>query len=170
MTGAPSPDYRGIAKLNFGDDALAHTTRQKINNSTPRSVECISLYPSGNAQGSWIFMFLLTGKRTHRYQWDIIPIAPAIVKRVDAVARNEGQPIVTDNFKYKWYPGYELEEAEYVEREDEPPPSYRNLTHTEMVHDHREDRAIEAAEEVQPTEVVDEQVREWRESHARDTI
>ena len=101
VTGAPSPDYKEITKLNFGDYVLAHTTIQKTNDNSPRSVESVALYPSGNAQGSWIFMSLLTGKRIHRYQWDITPITTDIINRVDALARDEGQPIVVDNFKYE---------------------------------------------------------------------
>ena len=86
-------------------------------------MESVALYPSGNAQGSWIFMSLLTGKRIHRYQWDIIPITTDIINRVDALTRDEGQPIVADNFKYEWYPGMEMEGAKLAEREDKIPPT-----------------------------------------------
>lgn len=42
-------------------------------------------------------MSLQTGKRIHRYQWDIIPITQVIGDRVDELARNEGQSIVAEN-------------------------------------------------------------------------
>ena len=74
VTGAPSPIYQDITKLSFRDYVLVHTARQRTNDNNPRSVESISMYPSGNAQGIWIFTSLLTWKRIQRYQWDIIPI------------------------------------------------------------------------------------------------
>ena len=84
---------------------LAHTTRKRTNDNNPRSVEAIALYPTGNAQGSWVFMSLLTGHRIHRYQWDVVTMTDAIINRVEALAPAEGQPLATENFKYEWYPG-----------------------------------------------------------------
>lgn len=55
-------------------------------------------------------MSLLTGKRRHQYQWDIIPMTQTIINGVDELARNEEQPILAENFKYKWYPEDELVE------------------------------------------------------------
>ena len=160
VTGAPSPDYRHISKLNFGDYVLAHTTRQRTNDNNPRSVEAIALYPTGNAQGSWIFMSLLTGSRIHRYQWDVVPMTKAIQNRVEALAVMEEQPLVADNFRYEWYPGEEVAAEEIDVEEEVQAPNYQIMAPAAMVQDDRVAAAIDAAEEVNIQEEVDNRVIE----------
>ena len=151
VTGAPRPDYQHISKLNFGDYVSAHTTRQRTNDNNPRSVEAIALYPTGNAQGSWVFMSLLTGHRIYRYQWDVVTMTNTIINQVEALALAEEQPLVAENFKYKWYPGDELIVDAGAIEEEAPIPNYQNIAPVEMVQDNRLEATIDATEEAPPT-------------------
>lgn len=35
----------------------------------------------------------------------MVPIIQGVIRRVDEIARHEGQLLIADNFRYKWYPG-----------------------------------------------------------------
>ena len=98
IAGRPTPDYNKVTELNFGDYVQAFTVRNKTNDNEERGVGAIALYPSGNAQGGWTFMSLLTGKEIHRFQWDVIPITDDVIGRVDKIALAESQPLVATNF------------------------------------------------------------------------
>ena len=65
--GVPSPDYYQVKKLNFGDYIQVYDISIRINMNTARILGVITLYPSGNAQGCWGFVVLLTGDRIHIY-------------------------------------------------------------------------------------------------------
>ena len=117
-------------------------------------MEAIDLYLTGNAQGSWVFISLLTGHRIHRYQWNVVPMTNTITNRVEALALAEGQPLVAENFKYEWYPGDELVINAGVVEEEAPPPNYQNMAPVEMVQDNRMEAAINAEEEASLPAVV----------------
>ena len=67
VTGRPAPNYREVNKLNFGDYAQAYNVKGVTNTNKGRTVGAIALYPSGNAQGGWIFMSLALSKEIHSY-------------------------------------------------------------------------------------------------------
>ena len=58
-------------KVKFG--AYCEVYVGTINTTAQRSVGSIALRPSNNERGYW-FMFLETGKRTHGYIWNKLPI------------------------------------------------------------------------------------------------
>ena len=101
IEGKPTPKYEDIIKLNFGDYVHAHVPSTKTNDNEPRTTGAIALYPSGNAQGSWYFMSLDTGKRIHRFQWTVLPLTKAVKDRVEYIAEQQGQPLVASNFVYE---------------------------------------------------------------------
>ena len=132
IDGLPNPTYDEVMKLNFGDYTQVHHSREKTNDNEPRTTGAIALYPSGNAQGSWYFMSLDTGKKIHRYQWTVLPLSTEALERVEAIALHQEQPLVASNFKYQWDPdGEEIEvedtgenieeEVQIVEDEEQPP-------------------------------------------------
>ena len=47
-------------------------------------------------------MSLDTGKRVHRYSWDVLPMSNEVISRVDALGKEEGQPMAVSNFTLKW--------------------------------------------------------------------
>ena len=80
-----------------------YSTKSIINNNESRSTSAIALYPSGNAQHSWIFMSLLTEGRLYRYQWTVKPTSQEILDRVRQLALAQEKPLVTTNFKYEFF-------------------------------------------------------------------
>ena len=120
IEGVPGPCYKDIVKLNFGDYVQAHVPNNITNNNEARVHGAIALYPSGNAQGSWYFMSLETGKKVHRYDWDILPITKEVLDRVEKIAIHEGQALVASNFKYQWSPdGEEIPNETLNDDDDE---------------------------------------------------
>jgi hypothetical protein len=80
------------------------------------------LNPTGNAQGDYFFMSLVTGKRLSRHQWTKIPMTNAVISAVEAVAEKEGQPLIKGGVPlFKWRPNASVEDflEEDVESADE---------------------------------------------------
>ena len=75
VLGTYRPDYEEIKKLNFGDYVQAHQPLNITNDNKARTVGAITLHPSGQLQGRWYFMSLVSGERLHRYQWYVLPIS-----------------------------------------------------------------------------------------------
>ena len=74
---------------------------REINTPKARTVGAIALYPSGNEQGWWFFMSLATGHRIHSNQWTVLSVGDDVIERVHELAKNEGKPKVTSNFKVR---------------------------------------------------------------------
>ena len=87
-----------------------HQERQITNSNEARSVGAIALYPSGNAQHTWHFMSLNTGKRLHRRDWTPLPMSEENITRVHALAGKEGRSKVVNNFNFEWRPGTAIKE------------------------------------------------------------
>ena len=98
VIGAQNLDYNELVKLQFGDYVQVHQERQITNSNESRSVGAIALYPSGNAQHTWYFMSLNTGKRLHRRNWTPLPMGEEIITRVHALAEKEGRSKVINKF------------------------------------------------------------------------
>ena len=98
VQGANRLNYEHISKLNFGDYVQVHDPSDVTNTTKARTAGAIALYPSGNAQGSWYFMNLMTGERVHRYQWQRLPLPDEAIDRVHQLAKDEGMPTVKGNF------------------------------------------------------------------------
>ena len=65
-------------------------------------------------------MSLATGKSIHGYKWTVLPLGDEVINRVNQMAEDEGQPLVTENFLYEWSLGDEMtyeEEEESVNEE-----------------------------------------------------
>ena len=121
VTGAQCPDYGELVKLHFGDYVQVHQERRITNNNEPRSVGAIALYPSGNAQHTWHFMSLNTGKRLHRQNWTPLPMGEEVIARVHFLAEKEGRKKVTNNFNFEWRPGIAVAEVPTEENYEESP-------------------------------------------------
>ena len=63
-------------------------------------------------------MSLETGKRIHRFQWDILPISKDVLDRVNAIAMHQGHPLVAKNFKFQGDPDGEEIDEEDVNKDD----------------------------------------------------
>ena len=87
--------------INFGDYAQVHRDNTPTNSNKAKTVGGIALHPSGNEQGGWMFISLASGKRIHGRTWDEIPISEDMIDRVHAIAKEEGQPLISDNFVFE---------------------------------------------------------------------
>ena len=160
ITGRVNPSYKEIMALNFGDYVQAHVPASKTNNNESRTTGCIALYPSRNGQGSWYFMSLDTGKRVHRYSWDVLPMSNDVISRVDALGKQEGQPMVASNFVFKWDQkgedlGYDSdpEDEDNVDYDYVIPPQPRLYA---VNGDHSDDESVEDNEEAEVRDNVEE--------------
>jgi Reverse transcriptase (RNA-dependent DNA polymerase)/Zinc knuckle len=110
MTGKPSPDYNDM-KIEFGAYAQVYENNDPTNTMKTRTTGAIALTPTGNAQGGYNFMSLITGRKLSRQQWDALPMPDGVVAAVEAMAANEQQPIVGHGAPFfEWAPGVPIED------------------------------------------------------------
>ena len=69
------------------------------------------LNPTGNAQGDYFFMLLVTGKCLSRHQWTETPMTNAVISAVEAMAEKEGQPLIKGGVPlFEWRPNTSVED------------------------------------------------------------
>ena len=124
--------------ITFGTYALVYTTTS--NNMKSRAVPGIALRRSNSAGGHY-FMSLHSGKRIHGYNWDELPIDDYVIERVEALAMEQGQPLVHDVVpSFEWMPGHEVEDVwnedqgEFLAIAPEVPPVIEPVENNEPVH------------------------------------
>ena len=93
VTGAGPPDYNAL-QLEFGSYVQVFEDNDPTNTPRARSLGAIALSPTGNAQGDYNFMSLATGAKITRHQWTEIPITEATIARVEALAKQDKQPLI----------------------------------------------------------------------------
>lgn len=94
------------------------------------------------------------------YQWDILSIRQGIINRVDKVARNKGQLLVANKFRYKWYPGVDIDDGGDVEEVAIRSYIYANIAPMEIAHDDRDELDI-GDEKVANEATIDEKLK-WQ--------
>lgn len=119
ITGDPTPSYKEITKLKFGN--YVQTKYGKTtNDQTARTVGDIALYSSGNTSGEWFFMSLLSGTILNRYRWTKMEITEDVIQWITSMAINEGQGLIGETFKYAYTKeGNDIEFTLTDEGEDE---------------------------------------------------
>jgi hypothetical protein len=65
-------DYARHCKFEFGEYVQTH--EQHDNSMTPRTIGALALHPTGNAQGTWYFLSLSTGRRLKRNHATKLPM------------------------------------------------------------------------------------------------
>ena len=89
--------------IEFGSFVLLYT--QTLNNMKRRSVPCIALNPT-NEFGGHNFMSLESGRKLHGYKWQELPMDEWVIRRVEELATEEGQPYLVDKTPiFEWSPG-----------------------------------------------------------------
>jgi hypothetical protein len=139
MTGKPPPDFTKM-RLEFGSYVQVFEDNDPSNTIKARSTGAIALSPTGNAHGDYFFMSLATGARLSRHRWTELPITDTAIARVEAIAKNEDQPLVQDSgLVIEWRPDHPIDDDEYD-------TSYA-LPKNAIIDDHNFfDDAIDAAE------------------------
>jgi len=82
-----SVDFVKHCKYQFGEYVHAH--EESNNGMGPRTVGALALRPTGNAQGNWYFMSLLTGRRLNRMHCTQLPMPDDAIEQVHRLARRQ---------------------------------------------------------------------------------
>jgi len=105
MTGLGNLDYNDLS-IELGSYAQVYEDNNPKNTTKNRTTPAIALNRTGNAQGGYYFLSLVTGKRLSRGQWDELPIPDGVIAAVEQMALNEGQPLIENNgLVFEWSPG-----------------------------------------------------------------
>jgi len=89
MTGS-YPNYNTHCRIPFGAYAQVHEENSPTNTTDlPRTTGAICLGPTGNVQGGYKFMSLVTGRKITRQNFTELPMPADAVKRVEALAEKE---------------------------------------------------------------------------------
>lgn len=81
-------DYDKHCKLEFGSYAQVH--EEHNNSMITRTTGALALRPTGNAQGAYYFMSLITtGRRLTRYRWTALPMPKEVIDRVHLLAQQQ---------------------------------------------------------------------------------
>jgi hypothetical protein len=95
--------FKKHAVIEFG--AYVQTHEQHSNDMSQRTMGCICLGPTGNAQGGHWFMSLTSGERVARYRWTELPMPGKAIDRVAAIGRRQRMP---STLTYANRHGYEI--------------------------------------------------------------
>jgi KUP system potassium uptake protein len=115
ILGTPNPDCKNL-KITFG--SYAQVYESTTNTTKARSIGAIALKPS-NERGGYYFMSLSTGKRLHCYQWTELPVPDYVIDRVEDMAAQEDQPIMTNGYPiFEWSPGVPILNEDETEGEE----------------------------------------------------
>lgn len=143
VTGSATPDYNAM-RLELGTYVQVFEDHDPTNTPRGRSLGAIALCPTGNAQGDYHFMSLATGARISRHTWTMLPIPDTAIARVEALAKDEGRPLIQDHgFVVEWRPDHPIDDSEY-DRDYVPPADgpidvfaatdYEPIDPTELAH------------------------------------
>ncbi len=84
----------------FGSYCEVHVDPDITNTLNPRTKRAICMGPTGNLQGSYKFLSLVTGKKVTQRKFTEMPITESVIKQVEAMAVKDGA-VIGINFKDK---------------------------------------------------------------------
>jgi hypothetical protein len=111
MTGKPNPDYNDL-KLEFGAYVqVFEPTTFSTNTLRSRTTGAVALTHTGNAQGDYYFLSLVSGNRLSRHQWTSLPMTDSAIARVEQLAASENQPwIQSSGLLVEWRPDHPFDD------------------------------------------------------------
>ena len=80
-------DYKRHCRYQFGEYVQTH--EQHDNSKDPQTVGALALRPTGNAQGSFYFMSISTGRVLNRLRATPLPMPDEVVDRIHRLARQQ---------------------------------------------------------------------------------
>ncbi|KAG7347353.1 reverse transcriptase RNA-dependent DNA polymerase [Nitzschia inconspicua] len=109
VSGLPNPDYTQM-KLEFGSYVQVYDDPRPTNRTNPRTIGAIALNHTGNAQGDYHFMSLVTGSRISRAQYTPLPITDEVIAAVEGMAAGQGHPVIgPDGLLFEWRPNHPVD-------------------------------------------------------------
>jgi hypothetical protein len=113
VTGVSPLDYNKLS-LEFGSYVQVFEDNNPTNTPKARSLGAIALTPTGNATGDYFSLSLSTGACITRHQWTLLPMTDNAISRVEAIAANEGQPLIQERgLVVEWRPDHPVDDDEY---------------------------------------------------------
>ena len=120
VTGRSRVDYNKIP-LEFG--SYVQLLDRSVNTIRSRTIGAIALNPTGNENGAYRFMSLKTGQVITKGpgSWTEVPITDIAIARVEALAKQEGQPLLQDsNLLVEWRPNQPFDDDDEYDDDYEP--------------------------------------------------
>ena len=120
VTGRSHVDYNKIP-LEFG--SYVQLLDRSVNTIRSRTIGAIALNPTGNENGAYRFMSLKTGHIITKGpgSWTEVPITDIAIARVEALAKQEGQPLLQDsNLLVEWRPNQPFDVDDEYDDDYEP--------------------------------------------------
>ena len=120
VTGRSRMDYNKVT-LEFG--AYVQLLDWSVNTIRARTIGAIALNPTGNENGAYRFMSLKTGQVMTKGpgSWTEVPITDIAIARVEALAKQEGQPLLQDsNLLVEWRPNQPFDDDDEYDDDYEP--------------------------------------------------
>ena len=119
MTGLPCPDYNSL-KVELGSYCQVFEDNDPTNTMRAKETGAIALTPTGNTQGGYYFMSLVTGRRVSRKWWDELPMPQAVIDAVETMTERENQPLLVNGEPiFEWTPGTPIIENDENENDIE---------------------------------------------------
>ena len=80
-------NYDKEFKMAFGDYCECYNPQGLTGEvDRPRTEPCIALYPTGNANGSWVFLSLTSKRRVKQLRWTQMVTSELVVRRMNELA------------------------------------------------------------------------------------
>ena len=120
VTGRSRVDYNKIP-LEFG--SYLQLLDRSVNTIRSRTIGAIALNPTGNENGAYRFMSLKTGQVITKGpgSWTEVPITDIAIARVEALAKQERQPLLQDsNLLVEWHPNQPFDDDDEYDDDYEP--------------------------------------------------
>ena len=120
VTGQARMDYNKIP-LEFG--SYVQLLDRSVNMIRSRTIGAIALNPTGDESGTYCFMSLKTGKVLTKGpgSWTEVPITNIAIACVEALAKQEGQPLIQDsNLLVEWRPNQPFDKDDEYDDDYEP--------------------------------------------------
>ena len=120
VTGRSRVDYNKIP-LEFG--SYVQLLDRSVNTIRSCTIGAIALNPTGNENGAYRFMSLKTGHIITKGpgSWTEVPITDIAIARVEALAKQEGQPLLQDsNLLVEWHPNQPFDDDNEYDDDYEP--------------------------------------------------
>ena len=119
-------NYDIHCRVPIGAYCEVHNENNPSNTETPRTSGAIALTPTGNLQGGYWFLSLVTGKRISRRRWTELPITDDAIQRVHELALIEKDPQpANQHFQFSWGPNLPiLDVNDDIEEPPADPPAF----------------------------------------------
>ena len=120
VTGRARMDYNKIP-LEFG--SYVQLLDRSVNTIRSRTIGAIALNPTGDENATYRFMSLKTGQVLTKGPgcWTEVPVTDLAIARVEALAKQEGQPLLQDsNLLVEWRPNQPFDEDDGYDDDYEP--------------------------------------------------